>query len=75
MPDLGIGEVLGALFAGGAADAGAAAGTAALGANNWSTATTLPAAAGAGGAASTLNGGNAGLVILSYDTPTGTCSL
>jgi hypothetical protein len=50
-----------------------------LGATNWSTSATLPAAAGAGGGGNiggaTANGGNAGLVILTYFSPTGVCSL
>jgi hypothetical protein len=44
-----------------------------LGANNWSSVTTLPAAAGSPGGND--EGGNAGLVILSYASPDGTCSL
>jgi hypothetical protein len=55
-------------------------GTGGLGANNWSSATTLPSEAGAGGAGVSnglykTSGGNAGLIILTYTTPTGTCSL
>jgi hypothetical protein len=46
-----------------------------LGAASWATATTLPAAAGAGGSVTAGQGGNAGLVILSYTSPTGACSL
>jgi hypothetical protein len=48
---------------------------ASIGANTWATATTLPAAAGAGGVGATQAGGNAGLVILSYVPPTGVCAL
>jgi len=48
-----------------------------LGANNWQSATSIPSAAGAAGAASTdtVNGGNAGLVILTYFDSTGSCPL
>ena len=50
-----------------------------LGASNWSTKTTLPAAAGAAAAAAEIgsagDGGNAGLVILSYFYPGTTCPL
>jgi hypothetical protein len=49
-------------------------GLAGLGANVWSTATTLPTAAGIGGQAAG-QGGNAGLIILSYIPPTGVCAL
>ena len=65
--------------AGGSNGAGASntIGTAALGglgASTWSASTSLPASAGAGGQG-TGQGGNAGLVILSYVSPTGVCSL
>ncbi len=62
-------------YGGGGGGGGTAGGTAGgnggsngggLGANTWSTATTLPAEAGA----STPGGGNAGLVILTYNAPT-----
>jgi hypothetical protein len=45
-----------------------------LGASTWASSTTLPAAAGAGGSTDG-QGGNAGLVILTYTPPNGTCSL
>lgn len=45
-----------------------------VGANTWSSSMTLPVDAGAGGSTSG-QGGNAGLVILQYTSPTGTCSL
>jgi hypothetical protein len=45
-----------------------------LGASAWATATTFPAVAGAAGANAT-QGGNAGVVFLSYVSPTGVCSL
>ncbi len=58
-------------YGGGGGSGGTAGGSAGgssygLGANTWSTATTLPAAAGAG----TARGGNAGLVILTYNAVT-----
>ncbi len=46
-----------------------------LGATTWSSSTSLPAAAGLGGATSPGQGGNAGLVILTYSSPTGVCSI
>jgi hypothetical protein len=46
-----------------------------LGSTTWAGATSLPAAAGAGGASEAGQGGNAGFIILTYLTPTGTCSL
>ncbi len=46
-----------------------------LGASSWVGSTTLPAAAGAGAAAQAGQGGNAGLVILQYVSPTGACLL
>jgi hypothetical protein len=46
-----------------------------LGSNNWASATTLPTAAGQGGIYGTRGGGNGGLVILTYASPTGACSL
>jgi hypothetical protein len=46
-----------------------------LGANTWMTATTIPAAAGVGGNVTNGSGGNAGLVIITYNSPTGVCSL
>ncbi len=46
---------------------------AALGANNWAAATTLPTEAGAR-PPSNYSGGNAGLIILTYDPPDGVCS-
>jgi hypothetical protein len=46
-----------------------------IGANTWSSSTSLPAAAGLGAATSSGQGGNAGLVILTYSSPTGVCSL
>jgi len=68
--------------AGGGNGAGGMAGVGGLGAMTWASSTTLPAAAGAGGAlvpnpngAPILMGGNAGLVILTYSSPDGTCSL
>jgi hypothetical protein len=53
---------------------GGSASVGGLGASTWLSSTTLPAAAGAGGA-TYMHGGNAGLVILTYLTPTGVCSL
>ena len=53
-------------------------GTDALGANSWSSSTTLPAAAGAGGVGASsgpVAGGNAGLVILTYWSANTVCSL
>jgi hypothetical protein len=48
----------------------------------WASSTTLPLAAGVGGAfvpnpngPAVFMGGNAGLVILTYSSPDGTCSL
>jgi hypothetical protein len=52
----------GGVSGGAGGTAGASAINGGLGANTWSSATTLPAAAGTGSA----NGGNAGLVILTY---------
>jgi len=46
-----------------------------LGANTWSSSTTLPLEAGAGASSASGQGGNGGLVILQYLSPTGTCSL
>jgi hypothetical protein len=46
-----------------------------LGANTWSSSTTLPEAAGAGGSTLACQGGNGGLVIITYESPTSTCSL
>jgi hypothetical protein len=55
------------------------AGTGGAGATIWSTASTLPPGAGQGGSFGTTysfgSGGNAGLVILTYVDPTGTCPL
>jgi hypothetical protein len=62
-----------------------ACGTGALGSATWTTATTLSATAGAGGAPGGYgygpqpgtegNGGNSGLVILTYSPPDGVCRL
>ncbi len=60
---VGFGTIVG----GGGTAGGSAGGNGdGLGANTWSTATTLPAAAGTG----STGGGNAGLVILTYTAPT-----
>ncbi len=53
----------------GGSTSAAAGGT---GASTWAGSTTLPATAGAGGTG--YGGGNAGLVIYTYVSPTGTCS-
>ncbi|MEI8258088.1 MAG: hypothetical protein WCJ30_20620, partial [Deltaproteobacteria bacterium] len=59
----------------GSGGGGWSAGAGGLGASNWTGASTLPAAAGIGGTAGLLRGGNAGLVILTYTSPTGVCQL
>lgn len=58
----------------GGTDGGSSKAHGGLGANAWTSSTTLPKAAGAA-AIGVEAGGNAGLVILSYLSPTGVCSL
>jgi len=64
-------------YAGPGGSNGATSACGAYGGANWSAVTTLPAGPGAGGGNSSAGGGggNGGLVILSYASPTGTCSL
>lgn len=59
---------------GGSVPGGDAAACSGTSADSWSTVTTMPPEAGAGGVAP-MTGGNAGLIIIAYTSPTGMCSL